>query len=132
MTMKKATIYAQALLGASQKKSEQEMNEYFDTFISLLKHKSEYKMLPTIVREYKALVERSKKGAGTTLVVRTQEEADKFIKELDAMGDTFDTSNMQIIEDETIVGGYIAKNSTSMLDRSYKKGLVDMYKNLVK
>jgi len=130
--MKKAAIYAQALLEASQNKSEEEMNQYFDTFIAFLKSKSEYKMLPLIVREFTSLVEKTNKGTGTTLIVHEKSKADDFIKELESMGDTFDVSNIEIIEDKNIVGGFIAKNSTSMLDRSYKKGLVEMYKSLVK
>jgi len=130
--MKKAQLYAQALYEASQNKAETELDGFFANMILKLKESHEYKLLPTITREFESLLTQKEKGNGTALVVRDALDAEKYIQELSKHGDTFSSSDTQIIEDTTIVGGYIARNARAMLDRSYKKGLLDMYKQLVK
>jgi|GEM_PF-3478853 len=130
--MKKAQLYAQTLQHASVTKTDSELETFFDNFMKLLDHKKEKKLLPAIVREFKSLQEKASKGSGTTLVVRDTADADKYKQELSKHSDTFSLDEMTVVEDKTIVGGFIAKNSQAMLDRSYKKGLVDMYKKLIK
>lgn len=130
--MKKAALYAQALYEASLQKDESQMNQYFDNFIGVLKKKKEYKLLPAIVREYKDLIARSTKGDGTTLVVRDLAQTEEYKKVLEEYKDTFNTDEITVVEDKTIVGGFIARNARAMLDRSYKKGLIEMYKKLAK
>ncbi len=129
--MSKAKLYAQTLLHAQTQKTESEMNQFFDNFIAALKHKKEHKLLPSIVREFKALQERSLQGQETTLVVRDAQDAQKYTQVLAGHSDTFNTENLIVVEDASIVGGFIAKNSHAMLDKSYKRGLIDMYKRLV-
>jgi len=64
-------------------------------------------------------------------VVRDAQDAEKYKAQLAEHGDLFNTGEVTVVEDKTIVGGFIAKNATTMIDKSYKKGLVDMYKRLV-
>lgn len=129
--MKKAELYAQTLMHAQRDKTEPEMNAFFDNFISALKAKHEEKLLPAIIREFESLQNRLTKGTGTTLTVRDAQDAEKYKLELAKHGDLFNMDEVNVVEDKKIVGGFIAKNSTTMLDKSYKKGLVDMYKRLV-
>ena len=130
--MSKVNIYAQALARASSTKSGTELDQFFTNFIDLLKEKKEYKLLPAITREYKALQARSEKGQGTTLMVRDGADGEKYKKELASLDTDFDSGNITVVEDKSLVGGFIAKNSTKMLDRSYKKGLIQMYQRLIK
>ena len=129
--MSKAKLYAQTLQHAFEDKTPAELDVFFEKFIGLLKQKKEHKLLPAITREYNTLIKRSSKGSGTTLIVRDAQDGEKYKVEL-AGTEGFDAGEVTVLEDKTIVGGFIAKNSTTMLDRSYKKGLVQMYKRLVK
>ena len=129
--MSKAKIYAQTLMHAQSEKSESEMEVFFNNFINALKAKHEEKLLPAIIKELESLQERAVKGSGTTLIVRDAQDAEKYTAELKKHSELFNTDSLNVIEDKKIVGGFIAKNTTTMLDKSYKKGLVEMYKRLV-
>ena len=129
--MSKAQLYAQTLLHAYSQKSESEMDAFFNNFIAALKEKGESKLLPAITREFESLVKRLAQGDGTTLVVRDTADAEKYKAELEKHGELFKAGEIKIVEDKTIVGGFIAKNARVMFDKSYKKGLIEMYKKLV-
>ncbi len=129
--MSKAKLYAQTLLHAQSEKTESEMDAFFKNFINALKEKKEHKLLPAIVREFEVLLERSAKGNGTTLIVRDAADGERYKAELKKHSDVFIDGDVTVVEDKTVVGGFIAKNARVMLDKSYKKGLVDMYKRLV-
>ena len=128
--MNKATTYAQTLHKVSKEKTPAELDVFFTQMIEMLKHKKEYKILPAIYRAYTAMLERDAKTGGTTLVVRDISLVEQYKKELEAHKDVFDLENLEVIEDEKIVGGFIAKNKTALLDNSYRKGLLAMYEKL--
>jgi F0F1-type ATP synthase delta subunit len=128
--MKKAQIYAEVLHGYFKDHSEQEQSDFFEKFKAFLESKKELQLLPAILKEVESIIARDTKE-GVTLIVRDETDAERYGKELDQHADNFDISNITTEIDETIVGGYILKSATNMVDNSYKTQLINMYQQLV-
>ncbi len=128
--MKKAATYAAMLYKVSQEKSGSDLGTFFSQFMKRLEEKKETKLLPTILSELEKKTERESQGKGTTLIVRDSDSVVAAKKALESFSEMFDTSEVTVKEDKNIVGGFIAKNNTNLLDRSFKKGLLEMYQRL--
>lgn len=128
--MKKQRIYAETLHSFFREHTDSENEAFFDKFVAYVESKKESALLPLILREVESLVAQEQK-TGSTLVVRDEQDAEKYKADLNQHADSFDISNITTEIDETIVGGYILKSSTNMVDNSYKTQLVNMYHQLV-
>jgi len=124
--MNTATDYAQTLLHMTQS-SEAEFS--FDNFIGLLKEKKQYKMLPAIMDKYQQLLTQQSADK-TVLVVKDASMVDSLQSELHQYAKEFGTE-YEVIEDKNIVGGFVLKNKTHMIDNSYRTKLITMYKKLI-
>lgn len=125
--MNKAELYAQTLFEASQ---ADDFDAFFKKFIGFLESRDEQKLLPKIVAAVADLEEKRDAGSKTIITVASKGDVTKFSEELKSMSDSFDVSEATIVEDPNIVGGYIARSSTAMIDASYRKGLLEMYQRL--
>lgn len=124
--MNTATDYAQTLLHMSQDNP----NAFpFDKFTGLLQTKGQYKMLPEILQKYQQLLQQESSDK-TTLLVRDSSIISDIQAQLDLYAEQFGTE-YTIIEDKNIVGGFILKNKTNMVDQSYRSKLIGLYKKLV-
>lgn len=128
--MNKAEVYAQTLFYISENKSAEEFDSFFTKFIAYIESKQEQKLLPKILQLVEQLGEKNT-SQNTILTVAKKEDAEKFTKELQSMGESFDATNIKIQEDSNIVGGFIARSNTAMVDASYRRGLLEMYQKLV-
>ena len=128
--MKKAQIYAEVLHGYFKDHSEQEQTDFFEKFRAFLESKKELPLLAAILKEVEVIIAREVK-VGVVLITRDEADAEKYGKELNQHADNFDISNITNEIDETIVGGYVLKSSTNMVDNSYKTQLINMYQQLV-
>jgi len=123
--MNTATDYAQTLLHITQ-----ETNSFpFDNFVGLLKQKGQYKMLPEILNKFQQLLNQQSSDK-TTLIIKDHSVIDSIQSQLNAHAVEFGT-DYQIIVDPNIVGGFVLKNKTHMVDQSYRSKLLQMYKKLV-
>ncbi len=68
-----------------------------------------------------------------TAKVRLAKDADekRYKKEIEAFMEANKLSDSETIVDETIIGGYVFEGGGSRVDASYKKSLLNIYKNLV-
>ena len=124
--MNTATDYAQALVQMNETNPE---TFSFENFVGLLKQKNHYKMLPAILEQVQKIQAQSESNK-SVLVVRDQESASQLQIELDKYKEDFGTV-YEVQVDSNIVGGFILKNKTHMVDQSYRSRLLEMYKKLV-
>ncbi len=118
--------YAQTLLHMSQENPD---NFPVDNLVGLLQAKGQYKMLPEIIQKYQQLLEQESSDK-TTLIVRDSSVITDMQSQLDLHAEQFGTE-YKVVEDKNIVGGFILKNKTSMIDNSYRSKLLVMYKKLI-
>lgn len=127
--MNHTDAYAHTLYTTAQEKSEQEFDTFFDNFIALLTKKNHHMLLPGILKKVETLEESNKASNKTVLVVSNTKRLEEYKKNL-ALSGVFD-GEVTVQEDLNIVGGYIAKNKTTMIDNSYRTRLLKMYRALV-
>jgi len=124
--MNTAIDYAQTLLHMHKTDPE---SFSFENFVGLLKQKNHYKMLPAILEQVQKIQTQSD-SSKSTLVVKDEASVSDLQAQLDGYKDEFGTE-YEVKVDPNIVGGFVLKNKTSMVDQSYRSRLLEMYKRLV-
>ncbi len=124
--------YAKALFESFLEKSESEFDSFFENFIATLKNKNKISLLPKILNEVKKYFELAKKQDITEIILKDKKDLEKFKDKLNEMSDKFNLDDLKITENKNIVGGFILKNSRYIWDKSYKEGLLKLYKKLIK
>jgi F0F1-type ATP synthase delta subunit len=124
--------YAEVLIEAEQEKSAEDFDVFFKNFLAILKQKNQTKTLPSILLEVKKLDIQLKKDNKSILIVRDKSFADTYKEQILEFSDTFDIDDVEVVEDEKIIGGYVLKNKKQQIDNSYKKRLLDLYSKIIK
>jgi len=124
--------YAKALFEAFLEKNETDFDKFFTNFIENLKAKDKISLLPKILKEVKKYFELAKKQDFTEVILKSEKDLEKFKEKMSQFSDKFNLDNLKIVENKNIVGGFILKNSKYIWDKSYKQGLLKLYKKLTK
>lgn len=122
--------YARTLVQAATEKDGKEFNLFFDNFVGLLKQKKHYKSLPSILRSVERLSGNKDSANKTIMIVREAALAGQYTDIVKQHADIF-CEEYDVVEEPGIVGGYVIKNRTNLLDGSYRTGLMNLYKKLV-
>ena len=101
-------------------------NTAFDNLLKLLKKKGAISILPKILKEFKKILE-IQAIQKPTLSVSTE---DAFKQTLSKLNLKESEVNKKI--DETLIGGYKFEENGILTDHSYKKALLDLYRNITK
>ncbi len=129
MTLEKK--YAQALDSLTKDKSSEDINIIFSNFISVLKKKGHYAILPKILKSLKN-IRQKKELDNIEFIVASKEQESKFRPRFNDFKKYFDEKEEVKIEiDKTIVGGFIIKSKSIIIDGSYKKALINLYGRLL-
>jgi F0F1-type ATP synthase delta subunit len=98
---------------------------------AVLKKKSHEKLYPRIVRGLLRTFERGLSRSHTTVVLARHKDKERLKTEISNTLEHFhiDTSFDTEI-DETIIGGFTLKQHDRVIDKSYKRQLVALYRSL--
>jgi hypothetical protein len=88
-----------------------------DTTVKLMKSKGHLSLLPQVMK----ILERSE-GSADTLTVAHERDAYKLHTRF---------PGAKVVIDPTVVGGYRARKGSKLIDASYRKALVTIYKNVI-
>lgn len=127
--MQNAQIYAE-LLDQMYTTNPQGIDAFMGSFVAYMNAKKLQKMLPAILKQFELIQERKKSGKGTTLIIRDNAALEQINKELAEYKASFNLEDLQVVTEKNIVGGFILKNKTSMIDASYRKALLALYTKL--
>lgn len=127
--MQNAQTYAQ-LLDHMYTTNPQGIDAFMGSFVAYLNAKKLQKMLPAILKQFELIQERKKADKGTTVIVRDNAALEKITHELAEFKGTFNLDELQVVTEKNIVGGFILKNKTNMIDASYRKALLALYTKL--
>lgn len=97
----------------------------YDRLVAHLKERGRLKLLPQIARELTTLMARSKATAAT-LTVASEEERTTAIEQARAEG--FEAE--EVVIDTTLIRGWRATQKGTLIDRSGKRALTDLYRNI--
>lgn len=132
----KASWYAEALYGALQEKhvkTESDSKKVFTRFRKVLSARGHDKLLPFIAHELEKILVREKDKNEVILVTADAKSVSKWAHAYDHYekeGVISKHATRRDVVDETIVGGYQIRTKDTLIDGSYKKSLVELYRNI--
>lgn len=130
----KASWYAEALYGALEGvKTESESKKVFTRFNKVLSSRGHEKLLPFILRELEKILVREKSNHEVFLVTADGKSKSKWSHAYDHYekeGVIPKDAILREIVDESIVGGFQIRMRDILIDGSYKKSLLELYRNV--
>lgn len=121
-----ANLYAHALYKALKDSTDTEV--LINNFVEILKSRGHYKLLPEILRVYKVVEEKN--GESKPIIfVSKKTDLELFEEKINEYKKEFNiSSDVDVVIDETLVGGFTLRTSDKIIDSSYKKSLLDLYR----
>lgn len=120
-----ADLYAHALHGSLADSKDAE--KCVSNLVSILKERGHYRLLPEILSSYMKLEE-----TGTvkkpTLVVSKESDKNVFKDVVESYKQEFNITDVEMVVDDTLVGGYILRTGDKTIDNSYKRSLLNLYR----
>ena len=129
----KASWYAEALYGALKGKDEEEGIRVFAHFREVLKSRGHSALLSFIPHELEKITERERAHHQVELVTADTESATKWAHAYDHYeqeGIIQKNATRRDVVDPSIVGGFQIRTKELLIDGSYKKPLVQLYKKI--
>ncbi len=101
--------------------------------VGVLKEKGYLKLLPSILVEYRKLQENVNKKDTTRIYVDKLQDIKLFEREIQQASKklSFDLEKSEIIETKSVIGGFLVERNGYEIDKSYRKMLENLYKNLM-
>lgn len=130
----KASWYAEALYGALDGKSESDGKKILVRFREVLATRGHGALLRFVPRELEKIVENRKAQNEITLVTADSKSHAKWAHAYDHYekeGIIPKGSTRHDVVDESIIGGYQIRTKDTLIDGSYKKPLVELYRNII-
>ncbi len=119
----KPEIIAQAIYQLSNE-SKTDSAKLIKRTVNVLKKRGMIKLLPFVLSELKRLFYKDSKHQPKLLLASKKFEKDAKL----ALGDKIAKINPKI--DENLIGGYIFEKGDVLLDRSYKRQLFEMFRQI--
>lgn len=116
-------VYAHALTSALDKGRDEK--SLVDGLVKHLKSVGRIKLLPGILRELKLKQERAS-ASEATLEVASADEKAGAVKEAHAAG----INPKHVLVNDSLIRGWRARAGGTLVDRSGKKALVELYRNI--
>lgn len=132
----KASWYAEALYGALNEKSvktESDSNRVFARFREVLAKRGHESLLPFIGHELEKILIREKNNNEVLLITADGKNESKWSHAYDHYekeGIIKKSATRRDVVDETIVGGFQIRTKDTLIDGSYKKSLVELYRKI--
>ncbi len=132
----KASWYAEALYGALQGetvRSESDSKKIFSNFRRVVALRGHERLLPFIARELDKILVREKDNNEIMLVVADKKSTSKWVHAYDHYekeGIIPKGATRRDVVDESIVGGFQIRTKDTLIDASYKKSLVELYRKI--
>jgi F0F1-type ATP synthase delta subunit len=132
----KASWYAEALYEALTEKNvktEADAHKVFTRFRKVLALRGHEKLLPFVVHELEKIAVREKNNNQVLLVTADKKSQTKWSHAYDHYkkeGVVPKGAALQELVDESIVGGYQIRTKDTLIDASYKKSLLELYRKI--
>ncbi|MFZ2303246.1 MAG: F0F1 ATP synthase subunit delta [Minisyncoccia bacterium] len=129
----KASWYAEALYGALEGKSESDGSQVLARFRAVLAARGHSAFLRFIPQELGKIIEREKNKNEVILVTADSKSLSKWVHAYDHYekeGIIPKRATRRDVIDESIVGGFQIRANDILIDGSYKKSLVELYRQI--
>lgn len=132
----KASWYAEALYGALQEghvMSESDSKKVITRFRNVVSLRGHNKLLPFVAREFEKIIIREKIKKEVTLITADTKSQSKWAHAYDHYekeGIMPKDAMRRNAVDESIVGGFQIRTKGTLVDGSYKKSLIELYRKV--
>ncbi|OIP64931.1 MAG: hypothetical protein COV32_01155 [Candidatus Yonathbacteria bacterium CG10_big_fil_rev_8_21_14_0_10_43_136] len=132
----KASWYAEALYGAlngKHVKNESDSRKIFTHFRKVVSARGHDGLLPFVAHEFGKIVTRERDRNEVILVTADNKSVGKWAHAYDHYekeGIIPKGATRRDVVDESIVGGFQIRTKDTLVDGSYKKSLVELYRNI--
>lgn len=127
----KSVVYARALHSVLQD-NQSDLDKVLSNFFRVVKLRGDEKLRTRILKTYLSLLEEEVDEKKVFLVVSNIKDEKEVLQAYDdyvKKGVIPEESIKEIKVDETIIGGFQIKNKKILIDGSYKKNLIELYKS---
>ena len=104
-----------------------------ESLVRVLKTKGHLALLPAILAEYEKLLESKKRTRGAVLRVAKAADATRYehgvAQRMKELGHTIE--KLEVVEDTSLVGGFVLEGDTYEVDSSFKGRLIELYQRMV-
>lgn len=122
--------YAHALIHATERGISHE--EAVNKFVTILKRKGHLKLLPRIVRELGRIQIRHDRVHGARVRLARAEDKEQLREIINKkLAELNVNEEPQMVEDDTVIGGYVIETGSKMVDGSYKSALMKLYRSVI-
>lgn len=131
----KASWYAEALTYALKDKNDEEAKAVWLRFLKIIRDRGHVKLLKFIPTELEKIEAREHAHHDVTLITADEKSRTKWAHAYDHYekeGIIPANAKRLNIVDESIIGGFQILSKNILIDSSYKKSLVDLYRNITK
>ena len=124
-------IYAQALYKSSRGKSD--LAPLFVNLKAILERKGHSRLLPQIAREYEKLLHRGAVEDQGVLEVAHKADVTHLKAQIEAACAelNLDESALDVRENKELIGGFLLRKKSVQIDGSYRRRLIELYRQLV-
>ncbi|OHA79855.1 MAG: hypothetical protein A2747_03495 [Candidatus Yonathbacteria bacterium RIFCSPHIGHO2_01_FULL_44_41] len=132
----KASWYAEALYGALQGEhvvTESDSKKVFTNFRRVVMERGHDRLLPFVARELDKIIAREKIKKEVILVTADAKSQNKWAHIYDHYekeGAIPKGAIRRDVTDESIVGGFQIRTKDTLIDGSYKKSLLELYRSI--
>lgn len=123
------TYYAQALISTVDRGMSEE--EAVEKIIALLRQKGHLKLLPRIKRRVDRIIAKRERFETPKIRVATRQDHTKLKATIEAHIQALTDKEPRVLEDDTVIGGYVIETHNTMIDASYRSALMKLYRNIV-
>lgn len=130
MSLRNSKYYAQALkeIIRDGKGNEETIGV---SFVNLLKKKGHIKLLPQILKEFEKFSEKDIDTKQVVLTVARIADENRFKSDALQYITGFDEGHLKTKIDESLVGGFKIETKDIVVDASYKKKLLNLYREII-
>ena len=85
----------------------------------------------SILKDLLISLKKAENDTTATIVLARKEDRENYAKQIEQFVTETKATEAQIVIDESIIGGFIAKTKTTKRDQSYKESLISIYRSVV-
>lgn len=126
-----ARKYAQALYNAATA-DKARPEAAAKNFVELLKSRGQAKLLPSVLSEYKKIIEKASRRGSAIVRVAHEKDAQTYGTEVARVLEDMGIKEKPTrVVDEAVVGGVRVETHGAIYDRTYRRGLILIYNDIV-
>ena len=126
-----AKYYAKALNDLLSDKAPEKQEEVLARFFAVVRERGHRKLMRAIVREYERMQKLGSVKQHARVLVARESDKSRFEKDIAAALERVGAKESRIEVDDRVIGGYRIESNEIVVDATYRRQLLELYRALV-